>query len=685
MAEMSAAPGTDRASPGWLHGTFRPRLAVNLQSCLALLLILILLQQFFRALHIGMFHEHLDDQSTMGDLVSAFVVGLRFDARAAFMLSLPALAWSLLAACGIRPNWQQRGMFACECAALFGVVLLGTIQLCYFNENGNIIDHHAFDFVTDYTWPTLVTIWKSLPVTLLLIGLGLALTLGMVSVKVLQRILPLSLERVTALGHGHYSLTMGLFILVLIMSGRGAIYGERANLDHTAFTDDRFVGDASLNATMALRYAYRRWSRVSHGNTFQHLMGADATVSDALQVYRPGGATAAHLEDALAITATGPAVNRPRHVFLYLLESCDSWTLQEPWLSELDLVPQLRQLGERGYLATHALADGEGTSGAFGAFVSGIPQCEYKAQWAQVTQKPLPTAPAVIFKQLGYRTRIFYGGPETWQNLAKFARNQGFDEIYSLRDLPADAPRNEWGVHDVALHELTHRVIDDSTPSFNMVITVTNHPPFDQDPYAAGFPHREIPAALKNEVRTPEERYLRGTMGHHWLADKYFGESVARFENSLPNLLVCATGDHWCRHNPLVNWQLATKRCVPILLYGPDVIGTNLPPAGPASHRDLIRTLVEASAPAGFVFPAFGNNLLQLPHPPYATASEAVIGDNLLHYRGRTAHPKTDVARDPPEWLDEALTRERAERALAWWWLKRGPAIHSTGIGSTHR
>ena len=79
-------------------------------------------------------------------------------------------------------------------------------------------------------------------------------------------------------------------------------------------------------------------------------------------------------------------------------------------------------------------------------------------------------------KKLGYETRFFYGGFPSWENVGVFMSAQGFDKAY-YKGSYAGLPSNAWGTEDRYFLERTKELFDASKPSFNVILTSSNHPP----------------------------------------------------------------------------------------------------------------------------------------------------------------------------------------------------------------
>ncbi|MCK7515398.1 MAG: hypothetical protein MZV70_73050 [Desulfobacterales bacterium] len=58
--------------------------------------------------------------------------------------------------------------------------------------------------------------------------------------------------------------------------------------------------------------------------------------------------------------------------------------------------------------------------------VTGLPDADIQTNYRPSSRNPYPTTISRIFRELGYRTRLFYGGYPSWQRAGDFCRDQGF-------------------------------------------------------------------------------------------------------------------------------------------------------------------------------------------------------------------------------------------------------------------
>lgn len=237
--------------------------------------------------------------------------------------------------------------------------------------------------------------------------------------------------------------------------------------------------------------------------------------------------------------------------------------------------------------------------------------------------------PPAILKRLGYTSTFFYAGQTSWMQIGDFAKFNGFDNAVGGDSMGGHYSEAEWGVRDAELVDFLLKT-DFPPYSFNMVLSVSNHPPYDIDLKAEGCPRE-----LKNddEVR----------MYHMWYADREIGRFVRAITEKYPDSLVIITGDHPSRNFP-PDASYAEKSAVPVIFTGKAVADAGLAnrECSSAQHLDIIPTLVELARARrlriqGVDFPA------RRPHN--ARSQPAVRRDRRRHLRARLARMPAQTRR----------------------------------------
>ena len=260
--------------------------------------------------------------------------------------------------------------------------------------------------------------------------------------------------------------------------------------------------------------------------------------------------------------------------------------------------------------------------------MTGLPSAGLFVNYLPTVRAGVPTSAARIFHRLGYRTRFFYGGYLSWQRIGDFAREQGFDEVYGGDQMSARLSGNEWGVDDAKMFDF---ILERTgvQPTFDVIMSTSYHPPFSVDLEAAGF---DLEALRANPLcRGLSTQQLRA-LGHLWYSDKSLGDFVQQAEERLVRPLFAMTGDHYSREesvNPRPN--LFESSAVPFVLYGRDALaGVRRPGTLAGSHVDIVPTLVDLVAPAGFAYHAFGRDLLDPTQAQVGYGNDTVIAPDFV-------------------------------------------------------
>ncbi|MFH1177741.1 MAG: LTA synthase family protein [Acidobacteriota bacterium] len=626
-----------------------------------------------RVVLIALFRSRMDPALGASDFLAAAFRGMAYDAQIAAWWVMPSFFASV--ASGLRPvsaaaeklRWRVGYVFVLLTALVAG------IDAGFFREFEDQFNHFIFALVEDDAGAMLTTIWsKYHPVETLLaaaVGAGAALF-------VLRQLLP----RPGALPRPELGAPLALpakvlvtvaIVLALFVSARGSLGRRPREQKDMAVTRDEVLNRTIYNPYTALRYAVADRIKLTNVKGLA-LFLPDQDIRAAAKRISGRDEDLARLDLFFERRARGEPVPRARHIYLLVLESYDSWTLLDDY-RPLGLAECGRSLAARGLSCPGFLPDADGTASSLSALITGLPDAGVATNYQASARRPYLTSPAAIFRRLGYRTRLFYSGYLSWQRLGDFAREQGFDEVYGGPHMGARLGGNEWGVTDEELFDFVLAHASDERPTFDLVLDTSNHPPFNVDVKGKGFPLRAVPSELAGRL-DPDADLV--TLGHFWYQDREVCRLLDGLTARLPRVLIAATGDHYSRRFPGDRPTLFEKSAVPLILFGPEVLnGRTLPPGSAGSHVDILPTLIELAAPAGFSYHAIGHDLLAGGNQ-LGLGKGRVIGADFIadvaaasvRFESLAGQPRTAGLSDPARLKLLAAS----QRALAWWWVMHG-------------
>lgn len=664
--------GKSPRSPGWI--SFVDQTARNLTFWL----IGVALLAAFRLVMIFAFRERMGPGSGAGQIVAALVNGLRFDGQVVFYWGIVPFLFSSASGVARAEQWSETARRVFLFLFLASSIPLCAVTIAYFREFDDQFNHFLLGVIYDDFTAVLITIWKEYPVVLIVLVIPLAVfTLYRLSLRTIAAVrLPES--AVARLPGGVRILLIVLLLLFLTIVSRGSFGRRPLQTKDIAITADPFLNKIVLNPFRAL-YGSVQDYRVMTSPGGIHVLLPDGDIRKAVRNVLGRPFHGDELSPLLVRRAPG-ADNAPRHLFLVLMESYSAWPLFPPYRS-LGMAREMERLGRTGLLATHFLSGGTGTMTSLAPLLAGLADPVVKINYQPSSRKPYPTSIAPIFRKLGYRTRFFYGGHLSWERIGDFARGQGFDEVHGGGMMEGRGKGNEWGVEDKTLFDYVLRTVGDDSPSFNVVLSGSNHPPYDVDPFSEGFPLREIPGDLTGiwdgSISVRE-------IGHFWYSDRCLGRFVDAAETALPKALFAVTSDHCGRRFLHGRPTLAERSMVPFLLHGSQALGIgSLPVLRFGSHLDIPATLVELAAPAGFRYNALGRNLLAPGEPDAAFGSGFAVGrDFVAAFGARPIREPLDGNVPPaggePD-LPALLRRSDDVRAISWWMVMKGDRLPPGG------
>lgn len=651
----------------------------NWQKDLKVIVFLVGLLMIFRFAMVVVFHDQRAVEGEGLDYLLFFFRALRFDLRIVLMVVLPTFVLAFFA---LREDWSK-GLgwlrLAIGTMVIVATVLLYIGDIGFFSEYHDQYNQWVYGLFHDDFKAIFETIWKTYPVVW--IGMGIVILCYVCLMAfyywmgkeardgVVSRVLG---NKMLFGWFGKWILLL-LVVVVYVIGLRGSVLSRPLQRDDIGVTKDYFLNKLVANPYFALYYTHSDHKHLNQAAGLELFLN-DKSIRDALVLLYPETESDSNqIDDWMKKTITnGYSGVRPKHIFLVVLESQDSWPLMEEF-AWLDLAPNMRELVAKGMQVKSFVSAGSTTRTSLNAIITGLPDANIFTNFQPNSQNEYSTAFARPFKRLGYQVNLFYGGHLSWQRLGELARNQGFDNTYGREHMPLTAKGDSWGVFDEELFDYILKTVDGDIPSVNLIMTTSNHSPYPVNLRAKGCPQIVCPEKYSDLSKSFTEPRI---MGHLWYNDYCIGRFVKEAEKRFESVLFAITGDHTSRRFFSSRPTLYEYKSVPLIFYGSKVFdGVAIPEGIAGSHLDILPTIIEGIGPEGFQYFALGSNLFDSKGRQIGLGADIAITTDVIWSIGgkksleRLPWKKGDLSQTDTQYLDDLYN---ALHGVAWWRIMKG-------------
>ena len=636
----------------------------------------------YRAYFMSYMAGYLSPSAGTDDVLLALLTGLRLSLKTAGAVTLPAFvlcSLPLLALPRLAPVLRRLRFCWGGLAALVFAVLFQA-RFPFYRQFQTSFNMQVAAGLND---DAAVLAEMMLREYGLLWRLCIALLLTAVSLYVLRSLL--LVRRTYALPALHSGVQRAVFSLgllflfaaafVFVRFGGSFTYAGGVNWENAGVTSDAFLNECILDDGQALYRVRSMHKRLKSGD----VVGVDKEHVRALAVEAAGHAelSADTLTPYLTRTAQGARIPKPRHIFIVLGETYAQWPMLETYaaLHAADGIKGLIR-EPNAYYSRRFMPNGDFTSIAITGLVTGLSEVNQHVNYvARSLREAYPTAMAPQFKRLGYAVDFWYGGVPSWEGMDRFSIAQGFDHFYGYPDFHAEKV-NAWGTSDEQLFSALFQHLADEPPTVHLIMTVSNHPPYNIDVAAEGFDLARARAETAQLPNVDDPDQLALELGHYWYMDKIVTQFVHETMKKYPDSLFVITGDHAVRMNPSRTPTMYEYQSIPFVLYGQGVTPAVLAPDVVGGHTNIVPTLIELIAPAGFSYVSIAPSLTE------NNMGAAFNRDYFLtrSVMGRVNTKETELLpgaaeEDPAAAYDLLQRRMTILRTLSWQLIEHGDSL----------
>ncbi|CAM3734817.1 MULTISPECIES: LTA synthase family protein [Pseudoalteromonas] len=559
----------------------------------------VLLFMSFRVFFLVYFHNRITAPLDVDTILNTLKTGFAFDSAASGVcFSIPFLLNCILQPLRL---WHWVRAVRVLTAKLFFVVaiLLCITSITYIAEYGSQFNYFMFEGLHDDQQAIALTAIKQYQPWGSVLSLLVLLVVAFKLCQLIDRQPYGFLERIFTDCKWKRTFLIVLIIVLFVCAIRGSFESRPASRKWSAVTLDPFVNSLVINPFRSFVYAIKDYNELqSHGLDGENpYLKSNTTIA-------PDGLV------ELKQHSSEPLLAAPSQIFFIVMESYDSWPLQQKYAS-LNLTNELKNLASKGIYLDNVLPAASSTMNSLSSILSGIP---YAGVNMSLIGPQQPASKLSLFnqlEQLGYTSQFFYGGLLSWQNVGQYVLSQGADKVYSATDAGGKGSAGVWGIDDAQLFDLV--AAKTQPKSFNVIMSGSYHGPFNLDLNQYDYPFKtaaDYPAEIQELETQVLDPYV---LGHLWYSDKMLGAFVRNMQQRYPDALFIITGDHYSRRylHPRPNLYELTH--VPLIIYGNGVNSNMVNSQQIASHMDIAPTLLNLIAPASTEFYSVGQSLLTAP------------------------------------------------------------------------
>ena len=655
------------------------RFVQNFMQDAWLFVFLLVVLSGFRATFLVLFSDTLLPDTPGKDIALTLWYGLRISLKTAGACVLPAFVFGTLLSTAW-PKWNgEKFRFYWACFVLFVFSALFQMRIPYYQEFHSAFSPFMFNMFHDDVGAIVSTAIDQYNAVWRVIGILICSAVLGYLVRGWFKLFPSKWQQPLLSARRPWVVVTCICLFVAVFAvfvryGGAFSFHKSIYWKNAARLNQHILNEAVLDDIQAV---YRAKSLYKDLRKSAIKVSAQEVRTAAARLMGKSEYTAEDLLPLLAQQAAGG--QKPDHIVVIVAETYMMWPLLDNYAS-YPLAQGVRKLLKRSdaKLVSHFLPASNGTMFGLTSVLLGIPELNLYASSRQTAQKPYETGLPEQLKKQGYKAQFFYGGFPSWNEIGTFINNQGFDKSFYAADFSGEA--NVWGVADRDFLQKVPEMIGDE-PSFNVVLTSSNHPPYRVD--MSREPDLPTVKDFENMLpaKTADKELVASRMWHFAYADKYLAEFVEAVLAKYPNSLVVITGDHADRWTLTASPSDYERIAVPLILIGRPVAQKRLPAKAAGSHMDLAATLLELVLAKNTPYYALGHNILATSQEgtPFGVSAYYWITANEM---GRLHENKTELLPGVSTPLDEekraeVLQRARDLRTVAAWRIMNGVSLRN--------
>ncbi len=398
-----------------------------------------------------------------------------------------------------------------------------------------------------------------------------------------------------------------LLITLCILGARGGVSKAQLELGRGMFSQYSYINQFAINAHYNFMMSVYNWNKERKNPNIEYTLSFEELTHISRSLL--GNSDNTFLDDEkplLRITNTHKELQNI-NVVLIIMESFASRYIGAQG-AEIDLSPNFNALIKEGVFCDNFYATGLRTNRGVPSILLSQPSPQYLAIPDEIIANQLSFySLASILKERNYTTSFLYGGDANFDNMKGFLKINSVETIIDSSTINMQGRKISWGAPDDLLYEIAIDYFNTiEEPFFSILLTISNHSPYDIDPKHAKFTNNE-------------HGHDTAKFNAMHFADIALGQFInnAQKENWAQNTLFVFVADHGFPEGSEFGISPEGQR-IPFLLWSPN--STMLEPkiiSHAGSQVDVLPTIMDILG-GSYKHASFGKNLLDNLDTSYA-------------------------------------------------------------------
>lgn len=522
----------------------------------------------------------------------------------------------------------------------FLFIISAFINFYYFQTYHTKIDIFIFGLKDDDTMAILKIILSDYPVVAVFLA---TVIFSILCFKLSKIILKKQFKRQIQSKFGVFlAILLNLALIGLVFIGiRGSVGTFPLREDEHHISPNPLINHIATNPLIALSWAVKHYE--NQGRFYPVNLSEIKEVEKALfPIFR---------------TNSQKHISKNPNVVMVLMESFGSNLLFLDDRDNFNLLMNFRKHFEAGkhthknqvdFTFMNFLSGQNGTAVSFASLFFLSPNANISL--STVKNKKLSLTPFSVYKKAGYEVVYITSGNRSWQNFGDYIAMLGADSIIDSNVLFEAYPqskgtKNVYGVLDEFAYKMAFKLLQEAKkPTFIVILTTTNHPPYASLPKDFAVPFYDMDSKISFFAKNDKDIALKSVQSFSY-ASNAFGEFIQNIKDSKlkDSTIIAASGDHIYRDLKAYE-NVALNHSVPFYLYIPNAytkdfesLNFHFNTKTLGSHKDIFPTLYALSLNECEFLSLGGRNLFDQNAPKlynFAYNSSVFIDESGIYPRG---------------------------------------------------